>query len=225
MKLLKTGLTTAAIFAPVFFTGAAQADGFYVSTFTGLAIQQDQNNRASGQSIDLSFDNGFVVGGAIGYKLPISGFRLEVEAAYRENDTAFSEFLSDPTATFSGDNSSLGVFGNVLYDFENFPIVTPYIGVGLGIGGVESDVFTILDGADGNDLSRFGGPTRTEFLYQGIAGVTLPLSDTWDIFVDGRYYVAPGVDFDLINAVTNTTETFNSSYEVLQVQAGLRFKF
>jgi len=217
----KIGLATATLFAGLALPNAAQADGFYISGFTGLAIQRDQNSSTGNQSIDVSLDNGFVIGGSLGYKLPISGFRVEIEAAYRENDISAGTVLNDPSAAFSGDNSSLGVFGNVLYDFDNFPLFTPYIGVGLGLGGVESDTFVDTVTAD----QRFGGPTRTEFLYQGILGVTVPLTDTWDLFVDGRYYVAPGADFDLIDVATNTSTTFNSNYEVIQLQAGLRFKF
>jgi len=221
MRLLKIGTAAGALFAATAMSTAAQADGFYLSTFTGLAIQNDQDNRASGQSLDISLDNGFVIGGAIGYKLPISSFRVELELAYRENDISAGQLLSDPSAAFSGDNSSLGAFANVLYDFEGFPLFTPYIGAGIGVGGVESDVVRT---AAVNDL-RFGGPTKTEFLYQGIAGVTIPINDSFDLFAEGRYYVAPGVDFDLIDTVLNTTTTFNSSYEVIQLQAGLRFKF
>jgi len=225
MRLSKIGAAAGVFFAATALSTiastTAQADGFYLSTFTGLAIQNDQNNTSGTQSLNISLDNGFVIGGAIGYKLPISSFRVELELAYRENDITAGQLISDPTAAFSGDNSSLGAFANVLYDFEGFPLFTPYIGVGLGVGGVESDVVRT---AAVNDL-RFGGPTRTEFLYQGIAGVTIPINDTFDLFAEGRYYVAPGVDFDLIDTVLNTTSTFNSSYEVIQLQAGLRFKF
>ena len=221
MRLLKIGTAAGALFATTALSTAAQADGFYVSAFTGLAMQNDQDNRASGQALDISLDNGFVIGGAIGYKLPISSFRVELELAYRENDITAGQLLSDPSAAFSGDNSSLGAFANVLYDFGGFPLFTPYIGAGIGVGGVESDVVRT---AAVNDL-RFGGPTKTEFLYQGIAGVTIPINDSFDLFAEGRYYVAPGVDFDLIDTVLNTTTTFNSSYEVIQLQAGLRFKF
>lgn len=223
--LTKVKIAAAAVAASIALPTAAHADGFYISGFTGLAIQRDQNNTSGNQSLDISLDNGFVIGGAIGYKLPITGFRVEVEAAYRENDVSAGQLLANPTAAFNGDNSSLGVFGNVLYDFEGLPLITPYIGVGIGIGGVESDVFGDLQGVPDSDDPRFGGPTSTEFLYQGILGLTLPISDTWDLFVDGRYYVAPGAEFDLIDVATNTRTTFDSNYEVIQLQAGLRFKF
>lgn len=224
MRLSKIEAAAGALFAATALSTlastSAQADGFYLSTFTGLAIQNDQNNTSGNQSLNVSLDNGFVIGGAVGYKLPV-GLRVELELAYRENDITAGQLVSDPTIAFSGDNSSLGAFANVLYDFQGLPFVAPYIGVGVGVGGVESDVVRTTAV---NDL-RFGGPTRTEFLYQGIAGVTIPINDTFDLFAEGRYYAAPGVDFDLIDTVLNTTSTFNSSYEVIQLQAGLRFKF
>ncbi len=222
-KISKSISIMATAFSLLFLAhGASAQDGFYVSAFTGLAIQNDQNNTGNGDRLDVSLDNGFVIGGALGYKLPVSGFRVELEVAYRENDISAGTLLSNPTVAFTGDNSSLGAFANVLYDFDSIlGIATPYIGAGIGIGGVESDV---VRQAAVNDI-RFGGPTRTEFLYQGIAGVSVPLNNTFDLFAEGRYYVAPGVDFDLIDTVLNTTSTFNSSYEVIQLQAGLRYKF
>lgn len=222
--LSKTGLATAAIVALFAGVSAANADsGFYASSFTGLAVQRDQASQGAGQNTDISFDNGFVIGGALGYKFDpsfLAGIRVELEVAYRENNVDAGAILGDPGAAFRGDNSSLGVFGNVLYEISGVPLVTPYIGAGLGIGGVESDTFI-----DTLTNVRFGGATRTEFLYQGIVGLTLPLTDTWDVFAEGRYYAAPGADFDLIDTVTNTRQTLESNYEVLQLQAGVRFKF
>lgn len=228
IKVSKAFATLTSLLSLLAFLSTASAstagaqDGFYLSTFTGLAIQNDQNSTGNGQSLDLSLDNGFVIGGAIGYGLPVGGFRVELEIAYRENDISAGTLLSDPTLAFTGDNSSLGAFANVLYDFDDiFGVVTPYIGAGVGIGGVESDV---IQQAALDDV-RFGGPTRTEFLYQGIVGATFPLNDRFDLFAEGRYYVAPGVDFDLIDTTLNTREVFDSSYEVIQLQAGLRLKF
>ena len=222
-KLLKIGIATAVLFAAPALSSAANAD-FYASSFVGIANQQNQASSGAGERTAIDFDDGFVIGGAIGYRFSapaVGGLRVELELAYRENNVNAGTLLSDPTVAFDGDNSSLGAFGNVFYEFGNIPFVTPYVGAGIGIGGVESDVVR----RNAIDDLRFGGATRTELLYQGIIGLTVPLGDTWEVFGEGRYYVAPGAEFDLIDTALNTRQTLESNYEVLQLQAGLRYKF
>ncbi|PCI64804.1 MAG: hypothetical protein COB37_00495 [Kordiimonadales bacterium] len=227
-KGLKAILGASVIIAAAALPAAAQADdrdGLYLSAFTGLSLQSDQQSTSAGQTLDIALDNGFVIGGAIGYQListPLGAVRLELEASYRENDVQSGTFSSDPSAAFSGDNSSLSVFINGLYDFDVLSdSFIPYVGLGFGFGGVESD--TIIQLAA--EQVGFGGATRTEFLVQAIAGVTIPINDTFDLFVDGRYYIAPGANFDLVDTLGNAANNFDSSYKTIQVQAGIRLRF
>ena len=217
-------------------TGASAqtSDGdYYVSGFAGLAFQSGNSNtpvsgslatpiNGNTSAIELDYQSGFTLGGTIGYKLPegiLSGLRLELEASYREGDVSDS---IENTDGFFGDTSSFGVLANVIYDFDFLEsnLFTPYIGVGVGLGGVESDVFinSTLDG------DQFGGATRTQFLYQGIAGVSFPISEGFEFFVDGRYYSAGDVEFDLVDAAGAETP-FDSDYDIFSVQAGIRFSF
>ncbi|MBL4788706.1 MAG: outer membrane beta-barrel protein [Kordiimonadaceae bacterium] len=227
-KGFKAILSASAIMAAAALPVAAQADdrdGLYISAFTGLSLQSDQQSTSAGQTLDIALDNGFVIGGSIGYQLTstaLGALRLELEASYRENNVGTGTFSTDPTAVFSGDNSSLSVFVNGLYDFDLLSdSFIPYVGLGFGFGGVESD--TVIQLAV--EQIGFGGATRTEFLVQAIAGVTIPINDTFDLFVDGRYYIAPGADFDLVDTLGNAANNFDSSYKTIQIQAGLRFRF
>ena len=224
MSKLKTlssfALLTSLIAAPA---ASADWDGLYISAFTGLSLQSDQESTLDLETVSTEFDTGFVLGGSIGYRFEqgtIGSWRTEVEVAYRENDVDAGTFTGLPNANFGGDNSSLSVFGNILYDFTVVPIVTPYVGIGLGFGGVESD--TVID--EVTNLT-FGGDTQSEFLFQAIGGLSFPIAPNIEGFVDGRYYTAPGVDFSIVDPINNREEAFDSEFEVFQVQAGLRLHF
>ena len=232
VKTLTIFFSAAAIFAGSISSEAQSREdgGYYISGFGGLAFQSGNTNtpaNGTGNAIELDYDTGYSLGGSIGYKLPASslfaGVRLELEASYREGDIDSGTDFFDR----NGDTSSFGVLANVLYDFDAIAsdFFVPYIGFGLGLGGVESDVFLDLpDGTGGNTNQQFGGSTRTQFLYQGIIGATFPISDSFDLFIDGRYFSAGSVEFDLVG--TDNSETpFDSDYDVVQVQAGFRFHF
>lgn len=203
--------------------------GYYVSGFAGLAFQSGNTNtplNGPAGNLELDYDSGYSIGGSVGYKLPasslFSSFRLELEASYREGDIEETDF-SDR----DGDTSSFGVLANVLYDFDSIAsdFFVPYIGVGAGLAGVESDAFVDLPDTAGLFVTQqFGGSTRTQFVYQGIIGATFPISESFDLFIDGRYYSAGSVEFDLV-APDNSETPFNSDYDVVQVQAGFRFHF
>ncbi|MBL4789772.1 MAG: outer membrane beta-barrel protein [Kordiimonadaceae bacterium] len=206
--------------------------GVYISAFTGLSFPNVEPRNTS--LFNQSFDTGFAIGGAIGYKLSsdsLAGLRFELETSYRESNINSERFAAGST----GDTSSLGALVNILYDFDSLSdSFIPYIGVGAGIGGVETDAEIITLNSDPEiiDLTAFitggafrvSGPTRTKFLYQAIAGVTVPLSERFDLFIDGRYYSGGDVAFDIVDAVGNMSVT-ESSYNNYQVQAGIRLRF
>ncbi|UTW54949.1 outer membrane protein [Kordiimonas sp. SCSIO 12610] len=232
VKTLAMILLGATAISTVTLSSEAQSredGGYYVSGFAGLAFQSGNTNTpvtGAGGNLELEYDTGYSIGGSVGYKLPtsslFSGFRLELEASYREGDV-------EPTddTDRDGDTSSFGVLANVLYDFDAIAsdFFVPYIGVGAGLAGVESDLFVGFPDTSGAFVTQqFGGSTRTQFVYQGIIGATFPLSDSFDLFIDGRYYTAGDVQFDLV-APDSTETAFDSDYDVIQVQAGFRFHF
>ena len=100
----------------------------------------------------LSYDPGAVGVGSVGYGLG-NGFRAELEGDYRYNPVSNSEG--------SRYEQKMGVFGNVLYDFNiGTPIVTPYAGIGVGYMWA--------------DRGYTDGRTNS-FAYQAIVGVATPL--------------------------------------------------
>jgi outer membrane protein OmpA-like peptidoglycan-associated protein len=200
----------AAPLAVLALPGTAMAQtvtGPYVSLGAGYNILQDEYLRTdpaiseipSGRSIDpvtgergtgtrYKFGDGFNGQGSIGYGLG-NGLRVEIEGDYYQNE--INERSGSPSAgSSSGHQESYGAMGNVLYDLDltSFGIptfgVTPYIGAGAGYQwGHLSPITTINN--DGT-LDRVGG-TNGSFAFQGIVGVSYPISSVPGLSLTAEY--------------------------------------
>lgn len=107
--------------------------GHYLAVWGGMVATQDIE---LSRSVDMSTDNGYGAGIAIGYDL--GRLRVEVEGSYRQND-------GDKLKTATGDvktNEELKVSAllvNAYADFATGGATTPYLGVGAGIARAEVD--------------------------------------------------------------------------------------
>jgi len=111
---------------------------------------------------------------------------------------------------------------NALYDIPvDFPI-KPYIGAGIGAASYE------LDHIRGDNMpypSYFGGD-RTNFAYQGIAGLAYNFDDNLALTVEYRYMVRPGehpvdarTDYQAQSALLGIRYTFGAPAQQAVVQA------
>jgi hypothetical protein len=112
----------------------AQQSGWYVGLDGGWSNLESLKFNADGTPFTAKLKQGFVVGGSVGYELPI-GLRVEGEVAYRRHNF---ESLSFPTvATLPGG----GGFGS------GFTLVTGSgIASALGLPGGSGDPTVSLDG-------------------------------------------------------------------------------
>jgi len=144
---------------------------------------------------EVDGDLGWAAAGAFGMFLS-NGFRVEVEGAYRENDFdagAFTIVFAGPaplTFTGSGTVSGWSAMVNVLKDFPNDSRVTPYIGAGGGAAGRQLELVCALPGASAAAVAPFCGvdDSQTSFAYQGIAGLSLDLTERLQAFADYRFF-------------------------------------
>jgi outer membrane protein OmpA-like peptidoglycan-associated protein len=120
------------------------------------------------------------VGGVIGYDFV--GPRVELEAIFRQGSANVSVVGA---GSFSDQISQVGVLANVLYDFLPSSPVTPYVGVGAGLGFVTAS---------------------TVFAYQGIVGVAWNADQNFRVSLDGRYY---GTTNPTLNGVSWTNNNFS----------------
>ena len=206
-------LSRSALVAVLIAAGASAAEaeditGPYLGGYIGYSIPSsvDAAGNIGGSatvddSADLELDNGLGLGALFGYDY--GALRAEAEVAYRQydNDKYKSLVLDGTTAadmSADGETGLLSVMGNVIYDYENGSVLTPYVGVGLGAGWV------FVDG--GNDAG---------FAYQGILGAKLAIDENLAAFVDYRYL-----------ATTNVKAgTVDGSLTTQNIQAGLVYTF
>lgn len=135
--------------------------GHYLSAWTGLTATRDLEIT---RDIDMSVDNGYGAGVAIGYDF--GRVRLEVEGSYRKGN-------GDKFKTSAGDSNApedLEVFTalvNGYLDFSTGGPTTPYVGAGGGYARAELD-------SDAND--DFGaGQLAAGFLFAVNPSVAIDL--------------------------------------------------
>ncbi|MEL6688508.1 MAG: outer membrane beta-barrel protein, partial [Pseudomonadota bacterium] len=163
----------------------AQAKDWYLGGFVGYNAASDQTSEGPSRVVDIDFDDGYALGGFVGYEYS-DAIRIEAELSYRQNDADTLAF-NNIDRPFTGDGTdSLSILANVYYDFENDSAITPFIGAGAGIGFLEND-FAYGPAVFEDD--------DTAFVYQSIIGASLAVSENSELFIDGRYFAASGVDF------------------------------
>lgn len=177
MKFRYALLAATVLAAPVVFLHAANAQpvtGPYVSLGAGYNMESSQkaknlitDGKVSSDTARIYTHNGYDVTGAVGYGFG-NGFRAELEGDYINN--GFSKMRVGGTDFASGGHEGrYGAFANGYYDFNvGLPYLFPYVGAGIGWQDV---AFNNLD----------AGPfsfnkTRGALAYQGIAGVSIPIT-------------------------------------------------
>jgi len=148
-------------------TPQAGAPGIYIGIQGGWTDLESSKLGGSFSGTTLGNGGGYNVGANGGYAFG-NGLRLELEVPYRENDSQQGQF------------NSIGILGNVLYDFLPTRQWSPYLGV--GIGGVNI--------GESGRVARgigLGNNSDFQFAYQGIAGIKYAFSPNWSASLDYRY--------------------------------------
>lgn len=142
--------------------------------FINPEVPEDQKNE------QVSFDAGYMVGGALGCHL-FGPLRAEGEFGYRRNE--FEPEIESLEFTYQ--NWSL--LGNLLLDVQLCDRINPYLGVGAGYGWSQ-----VAGHMSFQDTHFLAGIEKSGFAYQGIAGCALMLSRECDLTLDYRYLVQCG---------------------------------
>lgn len=197
-KICAVGLAMALMMGGVVSSVSAAP---YVSGSFGLVSVSDSTfSESNGSSFEVSTDPGFGFLAAIGNNF--DGLRAEAEMSYRTNDQ--DEFSSAASSgPLNGEITSLALMGNLLVDLPLSEIVRPFLGAGIGLANVESDI----SGASNAD--------DTVFAYQAIAGIGFPLTHITTLDFQYRYFATADPDFGSVEAEYDTHNFF----------AGLRFDF
>jgi len=187
-------------------TGFAQGtpSGFYLTLGGGFNRPNNSELNGGGLDAELSYDNGWAASGAVGYALP-GGFRVELELAYRANDTDTFGGL-----TAGGDSTVWSGLVNVVYELATGTPFSPYAGIGVGAARVGLDARPVaLTSIDDRD---------TRFAYQGLLGVSYAAGPQLRLWLDYRYFATQDPNFQRSAGVA-----FDSEYRAHAVMAGIRY--
>lgn len=168
-------------------TSIAQAAdyGLYVAGRAGYGIVMDVQDDTNPDA-EATLDAGYNFGLALGVDLGL--LRAEGEITYAAYD--FDQYVtSSGTTDLDGDATAFRVMANVYHDFTVLPILSPYVGVGLGYLKSESEIkglgATIEDDSD-------------EFAFQFMAGVGVELTDEFIVDVGYRFFGTSELDEELM---------------------------
>jgi opacity protein-like surface antigen len=200
-------------------TSAARADDerwprWYIGLSGGYTYMQDQDVSGATSATKLSPNDGWGLGGSIGYlpssSMPLlNALRFEAEVTYHQNDVHSIHFNNGTSASGSGTYDSTAYMFNAFYDF---PIAgsnwSPYIGGGVGMATLHLSSNSGLGNAGSSD---------NEFAYQGMAGIgyapeTLP-NTQWTL---GYRYLATS------DAKFGGTDV---QYSTNNIELGAKFRF
>jgi OOP family OmpA-OmpF porin len=191
----------------------ATEPGAYIGL--GLGLHLPSNTSGASQipsgappaNTTFTFDKGFIGAGTLGYKWDNS-LRTELEMGYRQAD--FDEING---LTALGIQKVLALSANLLYDFDSASRLTPYVGVGLGVSSNKWKR-AVATG------TQFLDSRTTALQVQGIAGVSMKISDRVEGFADYRYIAAGKNRYSSSPPGSIVTGVKDRSHNIL---VGLRF--
>lgn len=176
-----------------------EADGPYVELSAGFLAISDRDADVGGVGVDIEYDDGFAVGGQLGYKYNV--FRVALEFEY-----GHSGFDSVGGIDADGDFDAYRGTVSLYYDFDNVSRFTPYFGGGLGAAYIDVDDASV--GGVNVDID-----SDTYFTAHGELGLAIAASDHVAIVPAYRFI---WVDDDEDGLDDDTAHLF---------KLGLRFRF
>ncbi len=190
---------------------------WYVGLSGGFTYMKDEDLSGGTPRDKISLQNGFGVGGAIGYmpssSIPlINNMRFEGEVTYHQNGVDKVKGGGVPELSGSGNYSSTAYMFNAFYDFKTGTPWTPYIGGGVGIAELNLSTSSNAGNTSGHD---------SEFAYQGLVGVAYaPVSIPNTQWTLGYRYLGTSDP-----SFSGPNGDINSKYGTHSVEVGARLRF
>ncbi len=135
------------------------------------------------------FGLGWAAFASTGYAFANSGWRAEIEGGYRHNDIDTLTPPALPAVQVDGDLNEYTLMANVLYDFPSAGGVMLTLGAGVGADYARTQTAALgpLPAFDGDDIS---------LAFQGIAGLSYPVTSWMDLTLNYRYLLVTDLNFD-----------------------------
>ncbi|MDF1586761.1 outer membrane protein [Marinimicrococcus flavescens] len=161
----------------------ASEAGPYVSLSVGYLQLADQDGSAGGENFSNTFDAGYALHGAGGYRFN-DWFRAELELGYARSGLDQIDGLLGQSFNIEG---HVDVFTAALNAFAEWPVtamLTPYVGGGIGLA--HTDLHDVAVRIGGTKL-KGDDDKSTDLLLQGEAGVAVAVAENWDLVPAYRY--------------------------------------
>ena len=200
--------------------GCSPGGGRYMSIFGGLADLDQQQSTGFDRNLVAQFEEGYGLGAAFGRRIG-RFFRSELEYTYRSQDPGSIVFNNVLYNNASGNQNAHSGMYNLFFDMIiGYGNLVPYIGGGIGVGFIDSNVEFGAGELDGDD---------TALALQWMAGLSYRARPNMELFVEYRffemedpklnYFGNPMIDVRTPNILLNT------EYQSTDIFAGFRFNF
>lgn len=245
-NLAKSLLAAAAASALLPAAAAAQTDassGVYVSANYGINFGYDvtfEGTQApeagvpgmagAPASVEADLDSGDTFGVAIGYRLPARGViapRIEAEIGRVSADVEDGSF-NGGTQTFGGDIDGTTYGINAYADFAATPgqSVVPYVGVGVGLASLESNVTYFPAVATAPTFAVRGDDTV--FTTRLAGGVTIKATQQIEVYGEARYNTFYDAGFErrfIANGNDGLSAEVDDTFSNFGLVGGVRYAF
>jgi opacity protein-like surface antigen len=200
--LVGTALATTLVAA---LPNVAQAQGYF--SFFGGASHLS-NGQDAAREIDTRYDNGWLVGAALGHR--VGAVRLEGELGYRRNDASNMTFSGGAFTADGPLTAWTGMF-NVFYDFS-LTGMKPFVGGGVGMARFEADHTLVgVPTVDSKD---------TVMAYQLGAGLAFAIAQGREIVLEYRYFASRDPTFTDVDG-----EAYRTRYRAQSISVAFRCAF
>lgn len=206
---MRITLLSAALLATSLAHSAVAIDGWYTTVFGGYTFVPDNvDNSLLGLVINhAAFENGYNVGGSIGYKS--NPLRYEAEYTFINASAKAFRVNHIPQFDVSGYASANLIMANVFYDTpEMLPALTPYLGLGIGYAYIQDS----LSGLRSQGPVYFSARTSS-FAYQGMLGITYNFAEQYAAYLGYRY------------VATSSADTLGHIFQAHNATAGAVYRF
>ncbi len=206
---MKSMLFPATLLLSGALSAATPIDGWYSSVFGGYTYLPNHIDVYPNNATYLSnahFDKGYNVGARFGYQsYPL---RYEAELTYLHANLKQFSYLTTPQTQVSGHSSGLFGMANIYYDFPDvIPTIQPFLGLGIGYGGVEDVLKSNLP------LPTYYKGSDTVFTYQATAGLTYNFSENYALNISYRYLA------------TEVADNLGKAYQANLASIGVIYRF
>ena len=143
-------------------------------------------------SASAAWDAGVGFSAALGYQ--IAFFRLEGELTYF--DTTLDRQNAE-AVDLDADLERLSAFANAYVEMPGLPLVSPYLGLGLGVTRLDVETSgALLDSGGTPQLDLRSSADEMQFAVQAMAGVRVSLLETVSAYGAIRYVLTDDLSFD-----------------------------